>query len=305
MLAIADEFGEIKKNYTYDAYGKEQLFSITPQGENTLALVWKAETERIYNPFRYCGEYADSETGMIYLRNRYYDPDSGRFITEDPAKDGLNWYVYCGGNPVNRIDPTGLVSKDAASKIIKRNVKYIKNAGLYYKVNPSIIAACIYTEQVMNVNFIDTLTDVPGYFIDTSIGIGQVKVSTAKMLEDRGYIAPTTLNKSYAEWHTNWYSNKNIWYAPAYGNIEGSREKAIAYRLTVESENVNYVAAYLAYWQERWKNAYSQIDGKTDILATLFNQGERNEPHSNPKANKFGKAAKKEYAHMQELLGLK
>ena len=107
VLAIVDEFGEIKKSYTYDAYGKEQLFSITPQGENTLALVWKAETERIYNPFRYCGEYADSETGMIYLRNRYYDPSVGRFITEDPAEDGLNWYVYCGGNPIMYVDPWG------------------------------------------------------------------------------------------------------------------------------------------------------------------------------------------------------
>ena len=107
VSAIADEFGEIKKNYTYDAYGKEQLFSITPQGENTLALVWKAETERIYNPFRYCGEYTDSESGLVYLRARMYDPNIGRFITEDPAEDGLNWYVYCGGNPINRIDPTG------------------------------------------------------------------------------------------------------------------------------------------------------------------------------------------------------
>ena len=116
VLAIADEFGEIKKSYTYDAYGKEQLFSITPQGENTLALVWKAETERIYNPFRYCGEYADSETGMIYLRNRYYDPSVGRFITEDPAKDGLNWYVYCSGNPVMHVDPTGLYLTDEDKK---------------------------------------------------------------------------------------------------------------------------------------------------------------------------------------------
>lgn len=42
-----------------------------------------------------------------YLRNRYYDPSTGRFITEDPAKDGANWYTYCGSNPINRIDPSG------------------------------------------------------------------------------------------------------------------------------------------------------------------------------------------------------
>ena len=39
---------------------------------------------------------------------RYLDPTSGRFLTEDPAKDGLNWFSYCGGNPVKFTDPWGL-----------------------------------------------------------------------------------------------------------------------------------------------------------------------------------------------------
>ena len=54
------------------------------------------------------GEYHDDETGFIYLRNRYYDPKTGRFISEDPAMDGLNWYAYCTDNPVNFVDPWGL-----------------------------------------------------------------------------------------------------------------------------------------------------------------------------------------------------
>ncbi|NDO18557.1 hypothetical protein FMM68_02650 [Lachnospiraceae bacterium MD329] len=66
------------------------------------------------NPFRYCGEYYDNESGNIYLRNRYYNAPTGRFISEDPIKDGLNWYSYCAGNPVMMIDPSGLsnVPKD-------------------------------------------------------------------------------------------------------------------------------------------------------------------------------------------------
>ena len=44
----------------------------------------------------YTGEYHDAETGFIYLRARYYNPAIGRFINEDPIRDGLNWYVYCG-----------------------------------------------------------------------------------------------------------------------------------------------------------------------------------------------------------------
>ena len=60
------------------------------------------------NPYRYCGEYIDNETGFIYLRNRYYDPKLGRFISEDPAKSGSNWYVYCENNPLKFVDPWGL-----------------------------------------------------------------------------------------------------------------------------------------------------------------------------------------------------
>ena len=61
--------------------------------------------------FGYCGEYQDLCSGLIYLRNRYYDPNIGRFITEYPARDGLNWYVYCRNNHVNIFAPTGYITQ--------------------------------------------------------------------------------------------------------------------------------------------------------------------------------------------------
>ncbi len=61
---------------------------------------------------RYCGEYTDTESGLIYLRNRYYDPSIGRFITEDPIRDGSNWYIYCDNNPVMYVDPSGNMPGD-------------------------------------------------------------------------------------------------------------------------------------------------------------------------------------------------
>ena len=82
-----------KGTYDYDAYGKQTDITGTAD-----------------NPYRYCGEYTDEETGFIYLRNRYYDPSIGRFISEDPAKSGSNWYVYCENNPVKFVDPWGLVA---------------------------------------------------------------------------------------------------------------------------------------------------------------------------------------------------
>jgi RHS repeat-associated protein len=53
------------------------------------------------------GHRQDDESGLIYMRARYYEPSRGRFISEDPSRDGDNWFSYCEANPVNRVDITG------------------------------------------------------------------------------------------------------------------------------------------------------------------------------------------------------
>ena len=65
------------------------------------------------NNYLYCGEQYDPDLGLYYLRARYYNPNTGRFLSRDP-EDGKPWdpktlhkYLYAGGDPVNAIDPTG------------------------------------------------------------------------------------------------------------------------------------------------------------------------------------------------------
>jgi len=53
------------------------------------------------------GHRKDVESGLTYMRARYYESGTGRFISEDPSFDGLNWYVYCGNQPITNHDPTG------------------------------------------------------------------------------------------------------------------------------------------------------------------------------------------------------
>ncbi len=53
------------------------------------------------------GHYSDDETGLVYMRARYYDPAIGRFISQDPALDGENWFAYCQNNPVCYVDESG------------------------------------------------------------------------------------------------------------------------------------------------------------------------------------------------------
>lgn len=96
VSAISDKSRNIVANYDFDAFGNET-----------------SSTDAYYNPMRYCDEYYDVESGLTYLRARYYDPSIGRFISEDPIKDGTNWYVYCGNNPIAFVDPSGLVDVGA------------------------------------------------------------------------------------------------------------------------------------------------------------------------------------------------
>lgn len=88
--------GEVQNNYDYDIFGSPIL---------------TIETDACN--IRYAGEYLDNETGLYYLRARYYDPNIGRFISEDSywGEDSnplnLNLYTYCYNNPIRFIDPTG------------------------------------------------------------------------------------------------------------------------------------------------------------------------------------------------------
>jgi RHS repeat-associated protein len=60
----------------------------------------------------YCGSlgHVTDDTGLVYMRARYYDPNVGRFVSEDPSGTGANWLVYANDNPVNMVDQTGKLS---------------------------------------------------------------------------------------------------------------------------------------------------------------------------------------------------
>jgi len=59
-------------------------------------------------PCRYPLYNGLEEEGCYYFNARWYDAQTGRFLSEDPARDGANWYIYCSNNPIKYIDPSGM-----------------------------------------------------------------------------------------------------------------------------------------------------------------------------------------------------
>ena len=100
IVGIVDGNGNLVVEYKYDAWGRP--ISVTGTLKTSLGEL---------NPFRYRGYVYDAETGLYYLKNRYYNHENNRFINVDlivSARIGsLNLFSYCQNSPVTRADSTG------------------------------------------------------------------------------------------------------------------------------------------------------------------------------------------------------
>ncbi|MBC8526842.1 MAG: RHS repeat protein [Candidatus Cloacimonetes bacterium] len=101
-IAMTDENGIITHKYAYGPFG--QVLQHEEEDDNS---------------FRYVGKYGVmyEDNGLYFMRARYYNPQIGRFISEDPIWD-FNLYAYGGNNPIIKIDPLGLTDQ---SLVIKKD----------------------------------------------------------------------------------------------------------------------------------------------------------------------------------------
>ena len=92
ITSLSSVAGNIADTYTYDSFG------------NLIASSGTA-----INPIQYIGREFDKETNLYFNRARYYDPNIGRFMSEDPVgfAGGMNFYGYSFNSPVNLRDPSG------------------------------------------------------------------------------------------------------------------------------------------------------------------------------------------------------
>ena len=184
FVAIANEYGDLVAEYTYDAWGN---FSITyyNSGEYTKAT---------YNPFRYRGYYYDTELGFYYLNSRYYDPAIGRFITADKLSTVKatsfdltykNLCAYCGNNPVMYSDPTGKWLNKVLDFLFVKPVKSFFSAievevgfGDGLEVEVMDLGGGQYVDTVIGFDDGETYT---GHVSSTDIPLGPVSFNKTKM----------------------------------------------------------------------------------------------------------------------------
>ncbi|MDD1976984.1 RHS repeat domain-containing protein [Pseudomonas tussilaginis] len=94
-LELTDSEGEIVWHATYRSWGTIEQLTVNEVEQN----------------LRFQGQYFDDETGLHYNTFRYYDAESGRFISQDPIglEGGVNFYKYA-PNPIGWVDPKGLAN---------------------------------------------------------------------------------------------------------------------------------------------------------------------------------------------------
>jgi RHS repeat-associated protein len=117
VIALTDSTGKVVEAYKYDVYRRVN------------------NTSSVGNPYLFTGRCWDKETGLYYYRARYYNSAIGRFMQTDPVgySAGVNWYLYCGNNPVVLIDPWGLCGYNYRSALTGEWSRYKRDVGNYYK----------------------------------------------------------------------------------------------------------------------------------------------------------------------------
>ena len=141
--------GDVQLNMEYDAWGKPIYAQASSAAEGLLMAMLMAVTNVGYR-----GYFYDFDTGLYYLRSRYYDPETGRFINaDDTAYLGydssplsLNLFAYCENNPVNDSDFTGYYSSKKAIEYAK---KWWNGKNPNYKFNDggdcaNFVSQCLY-----------------------------------------------------------------------------------------------------------------------------------------------------------------
>ena len=126
VVLLTNDLGDPTQHYIYDTYGKISIYGAT-------GLELSPSAAPVYNPYTYTGREYDQESGLYHYRARSYNPQSGRFLSEDQigflGRDE-NFYRYVINNPINHTDPTGTVLEDFVAERTTPEEQFLIGVGL-------------------------------------------------------------------------------------------------------------------------------------------------------------------------------
>lgn len=231
MRAITDNTGAVKARFDYDAWGN---------------LLPSSTLDSIFHfPYQFVGALgcrADATTGLIYMRQRWYDPAIQRFISRDPlgVEAGQNLYSYVLNNPTNYIDPSGLKIQLLGDCVNQNKLK-----SLYENA----------TGLKLNVDSNGNLSSV-GY---SGGGNQAARLSLLGMLDSQA------VTKIQVETHEpdNLLSNWGTFRYPSYPGMENHRIYLATFPLTLSGAGQAHVTGALMHeTAEAWYATEHNLYGK-------------------------------------------
>jgi hypothetical protein len=175
---------------------------------------------------------------------------------------------------------------DSTFQKIKDRATLIGHASSLFGVNPAFLSAVIYTERALNYDWTDQTYDLflfEKLGLNSSIGFCQIKIKTAYFIE-------------YQFKHADAPYFPGRKFAPLIA-LSGSKNELLQ-KITDDSLNICYAAAYLRMMLSRWAKAGHPIEDRPDVLGTLYstglyyNDGSERQPNKRPVSNAFGNRVK-------------
>jgi len=289
VVALSNSNGDSCQSYEYSVYGQ----------------VAASDPNFLTNPYMFTGRRFDIETGLYYYRARYYNPYIGRFLQTDPVGygDGINWYLYCGNNPLTFTDPLGLGAFGFGSGWVPdSNSSGWRRRGAPRKYDDENFS--YFTYSVSNLAQVHSLLEFRGFIGDEmdyskilgefedgetktiTIGVGNLKGTPIYKLNEVGLLDENTLNNVIRPTINKWNNRVPGKRFSNYWDLRAQCDTHFRYTTVnkwlydgtdtiYDNDDINYIAeghamahmgmSYEAArrWVYRWKG---RKEGLTDVL---------------------------------------
>jgi RHS repeat-associated protein len=221
----------------------------------------RATTGQMPTGYRFAGERAVGEIGLVLMGARWYDPALARWVQPDTLvpdsqnPQALNRYSYSNNNPLRYVDPSGHTVISALDLIIQ-NQDTIQALAAKYQLNPLLLAGVVFAENRNDYNLIPDADwtsilaplgiggpEIKNWLAplksNPSLGITEISVAVAAMMDD-----PALIPANYGA--MSW-EDRNTYHSKVANELASDKRQSIIERLAKPAASLEYSAKYLQF----------------------------------------------------------